>query len=201
MKEHWENIYATKRPDEVSWTEEVPSLSLKLIEDVLNDKTQAVIDVGGGDSNLVDYLQDKGFEDITVLDISGKAIERAKERLGNKADGIKWIESDIKEFIPTRQYAIWHDRAAFHFLTDENDIDNYVKLANNAIADGGYLIIGAFATNGPLKCSGLPITQYSDELFEKAFARYFVKQHCELHEHTTPFNTTQNFIFCVFKKA
>lgn len=201
MKEHWENIYATKRPDEVSWTQEVPALSLKLIEDVLSDKTQAVIDIGGGDSNLVDYLQDKGFEDITVLDISGKAIERAKEQLGNKADGIKWIESDIKEFMPTQQYALWHDRAAFHFLTDENDIVNYVKLAHNAIADGGYLIIGTFSTNGPLKCSGLPITQYSEELFEKVFAPYFVKQNCELHEHITPFNTMQNFVFCVFKKA
>jgi 2-polyprenyl-3-methyl-5-hydroxy-6-metoxy-1,4-benzoquinol methylase len=197
-KSHWENVYTTKQPHEVSWTQEVPTTSLNLIRSFAIDKSAGIIDIGGGDSNLVDFLLDEGYTNISVLDISGEALERAKKRLGAKADNVKWIESDITEFKPTEQYAVWHDRAAFHFLTTPEQIANYVATAAKAVT--GYLAIGTFSENGPKRCSGLDITQYSEEKLENTFTASFKKTDCLTEDHTTPFNTTQNFIFCSFKK-
>lgn len=196
-KSHWENVYTTKQPHEVSWTQEVPTTSLKLVQGFNLDKSASIIDVGGGDSNLVDFLLDDGYSNITVLDISGEALERAKKRLGAKADSVKWIESDITEFKPTEQYAVWHDRAAFHFLTTPEEIANYVDTATKAVT--GFMAIGTFSENGPKRCSGLDITQYSEEKLENTF-KGFERIECITEDHTTPFNTTQNFIFCSFKK-
>jgi len=196
-KNHWETVYETKNPDEVSWTQKVPQISLDFIRSFGLDKASKIIDVGGGDSKLVDFLLDEEFENITVLDISGKAIERTKERLGDRAQKVKWIESDITEFEPQETYDIWHDRAAFHFLTSPEQIQTYVDLTQKTVA--GYLILGTFSKNGPKKCSGLDIKQYNEEQMETVF-NHFEKLECRAEEHTTPFGTTQNFVFCSFKR-
>lgn len=196
-KQHWETVYETKTPEQVSWTQEKPEESLKFIHDLGLDKDASIIDIGGGDSKLVDFLLADGYSDVTVLDISGKAIERAKKRLGMLADKVTWIESDINDFVPSRTYSVWHDRAAFHFLTSTEEQERYVKLVNSSVTD--FLVIGTFSEDGPLKCSGLEIQQYSESTMVDQF-RGFEKIKCEYENHLTPFDTIQNFIFCSFKK-
>ncbi|MHA7829885.1 MAG: class I SAM-dependent methyltransferase [Flagellimonas sp.] len=196
-KNHWETVYKTKNPDEVSWTQDVPQTSLDFIRSFKLDKRAKIIDVGGGDSKLVDFLLYEGFENITVLDISGKAIERAKKRLGDKAQNVKWIECDIVEFEPKETYDIWHDRAAFHFLTSSNQIEKYKALTIKAVKE--YMVLGTFSENGPKKCSGLDIKQYNETQMEATF-NGFDKIECKTEDHTTPFGTTQHFIFCSFKR-
>lgn len=196
-KEHWEKVYETKNPDQVSWTQAKPERSLKFIHDLGVDKNAPIIDIGGGDSKLVDFLLMDGFSDITVLDISGKAIERAKLRLGALAEKVQWIESDMNDFVPTRKYSLWHDRAAFHFLTTTEEQDRYVNLVNAQVND--FLVIGTFSDEGPLKCSGLEIQQYSEFTMVDLF-KGFQKINCENENHLTPFATIQQFIFCSFKK-
>lgn len=197
-KAHWENVYATKQPHEVSWTQARPETSLTFIHNCGLPKSAAIIDIGGGDSRLVDYLLDEGYENITVLDISEKALERAQSRLGERAAMVKWIAADITGFQPHTQYDIWHDRAAFHFLTTPEQINKYLTIARQAIT--GYLILGTFSTHGPKKCSGLDITQYSEDSLEHLLTNNFQKIYCVTEDHTTPFNTTQNFLFCRFKR-
>jgi cyclopropane fatty-acyl-phospholipid synthase-like methyltransferase len=198
-KNHWEKIYQTKRPEEVSWTQMVPYASLEFIREAGLDKQAELIDIGGGDSRLVDFLLDMGFERITVLDISASALKRAQHRLGKQAGKINWIEADICDFQPTIQYDYWHDRAAFHFLTQESQIQNYIYKVRNALNHGGILSIGTFSETGPEKCSGLPIKQYSQESMVTAFSNGFKKIRCIDDEHLTPFGTTQNFTFCSFR--
>jgi 2-polyprenyl-3-methyl-5-hydroxy-6-metoxy-1,4-benzoquinol methylase len=198
QKDHWENVYRTKTPDEVSWTQAVPTTSLELILATNDYKSKHIIDIGGGDSNLVDFLLDNGCENITVLDISQAAIDRAKSRLGQNADKVNWIVSDINDFTPEQSYQIWHDRAAFHFLTQADQIERYVATANKYV--NGDLIVGTFSEEGPKKCSGLDITQYSEDKMETTFAG-FEKVSCQAQAHITPFETTQHFIFCRFKKT
>lgn len=197
-KVHWETIYTTKQPNEVSWTQDRPAASIDFILSCGLDKTARIIDIGGGDSNLVDHLLDLGYENITVLDISEHALERAKTRLGKRADQVTWVVSDILDFVPDSTFDIWHDRAAFHFLTKPTDIDRYVALATSSVT--GYLIIGTFSTDGPLKCSGLEITQYNEQTLSDKLTNGFEKIRCLTEDHTTPFNTTQNFLFCTFRK-
>ena len=199
IKKHWENVYETKNPEQVSWTQEIPKTSLNLIHSFGLDKKAKIIDIGGGDSKLVDFLLEEGFENITVLDISEKAIEKAQLRLGSKADKVNWIVSDITQFNPTTQYDIWHDRAAFHFLTTEVDINKYVKTIEKSVSK--HLIIGTFSENGPQKCSGLEIKQYSQETLEKLFQKDFQVIECFTEDHTTPFDTKQNFIYCSLKRV
>ncbi|QOW09667.1 class I SAM-dependent methyltransferase [Kaistella flava (ex Peng et al. 2021)] len=196
-KKHWETVYETKNPDEVSWTQEIPKTSLAFIGSFGLDKSAKIIDIGGGDSKLVDYLIDQGFKNITVLDISEKSFEKAKVRLGEKAKKVTWIVSDILDFEPTEIYDIWHDRAAFHFLTTEAEIEKYKSIVEKAV--NGYLVIGTFSENGPLKCSGLEISQYSKEKLTSTFKNNFEKIDSILEDHETPFGTTQNFLFCSFK--
>lgn len=196
-KKHWETVYETKNPDEVSWTQEIPKTSLGFIHSFGLDKSSKIIDIGGGDSKLVDHLLDQGFENITVLDISEKALEKAKIRLGEKAKKVTWIISDILDFEPTETYDVWHDRAAFHFLTTKEEIEKYKSIVNKSV--DGFLIIGTFSENGPLKCSGLEISQYSEEKLTSTFEDNFDKIDSVLEDHQTPFGTTQNFLFCSFK--
>ena len=196
-KEHWENVYNTKSPEEVSWTQKIPQVSLDLIGSFELPHTSSIIDVGGGDSLLVDFLLAEGFDDITVLDISAKAIERAKNRLGNMASKVHWVVSDIVDFKPERTYDVWHDRAAFHFLTTPDQIATYVGITKKAV--NSFMIIGTFSEDGPKKCSGLEVHQYSESGMEKTFGG-FNKLNCKTHDHVTPFGTTQNFIFCSFKQ-
>jgi SAM-dependent methyltransferase len=197
-KNHWETVYETKKPEEVSWTQEKPVLSLDFIRLIGAPKSAKIIDIGGGDSKLVDFLIEEGYENISVLDISAKALERAKKRLGKNASKVNWLVSDITEFKPDTTYDIWHDRATFHFLTSEKDIETYRSIAQKWVT--GNLIIGTFSDNGPSKCSGLDIKQYSETTLENQFSEGFEKQKCLLTEHKTPFDTIQNFIFCSFKK-
>ncbi|HSN48637.1 MAG TPA: class I SAM-dependent methyltransferase, partial [Flavobacterium sp.] len=156
------------------------------------------IDIGGGDSKLVDFLLAECYENITVLDISEKAMERAKKRLGINAEKINWIVSDITEFKPETDYDIWHDRATFHFLTTPEQIEKYVKIIEKRV--GSFLIIGTFSEQGPKKCSGLDVKQYSASELETQFSNRFKKLKCIAEDHVTPFETKQNFTFCIFEK-
>lgn len=199
-KSHWENVFATKQPNEVSWTQEYPKTAMDYLENLKLSKTANIIDIGGGDSNLVDALLDKGYQNIWVLDISEFALERAKKRLGDKAHLVHWIVSDITEFKPEVKFDFWHDRAVFHFLTEEESINKYVAIIGNAINQNGNFLLGTFSENGPLKCSGLEIKQYSENAMKQTFNENFEAIKCFTENHTTPFDTTQNFQFCGFKK-
>ena len=198
-KQHWETIYQTKSANEVSWTQVVPQVSIDLIQATGLPKDAAIIDIGGGDSNLVDHLLALGYSNITVLDISAHAIQKAQARLGEKAHSVKWIVTDILNFKPESPYQLWHDRAAFHFLTEKNQIDTYLQLVKTNAPK--QLIIGTFSLDGPLKCSGINIHQYDEDSLPKTFESIvYTNQGCNRHHHTTPFGTVQDFIFCSFKK-
>ena len=198
LKSHWETVYETKSPQEVSWTQEIPQISLDFIQSFQLNKDARIIDIGGGDSLLVDHLLDLGFTDLSVLDISAYAIERAKVRLGERASLVQWIVSDINEFEPEITYDLWHDRAAFHFLTAPSDISRYAHLAVNHARN---LVIGTFSTDGPLKCSGLEITQYNEVSLGDLFrVEGFECIETKREDHQTPFATSQNFVFASFRK-
>lgn len=197
-KNHWETVYETKNPNEVSWTQEIPKTSLDFIKSFDLTKKSKIIDIGGGDSKLVDFLIEEGFENISVLDISAKAIEKAKARLGANAEKVNWIVSDITKFEPNETFEVWHDRATFHFLTSEEQIQKYMEIARKSVS--GYLTVGTFSENGPKKCSGLDIKQYSEETLTAEMENGFEKIKCVTEDHTTPFETKQNFIFCSFKR-
>ena len=197
-KEHWENIYATKGMQDVSWFQKVPTTSLELIKQVAKNKHDAIIDIGGGDGFLVDNLLVLGYTDITVLDISENAIVRAKKRLGKLADKVKWIVADITEFVPKQEYVIWHDRAVFHFLTHQHDKENYRELVKTAVS--GYFILAAFSDQGPSKCSGLEICKDAKQDLQDFFSIHFRMISSFKYNHPTPFGTYQNFIFSVFNK-
>ena len=199
-KKHWESIYKNKNMQEVSWYQSIPTISLELLKKFNISKTAKIIDIGGGDSFFVDNLLSLGYKDISVLDISAKAIDKAKQRLGKDANKIKWIVSDILNFIPFEKYDFWHDRAAFHFLTQEQEISNYIDILISSINIGGGLVIGTFSEQGPKKCSGLEIKQYSESSLNLMLEKYFNKENTVSIEHKTPFDTMQNFIFCSFKR-
>lgn len=197
-KNHWEAVYENKRPDQLSWTQEVPTTSLDFIASVGAIKTAKIIDIGGGDSKLVDCLLAQGFENITVLDISEKALDKAKFRLGANAEKVNWVVADITDYAPDSPFDIWHDRATFHFLTTTEQVSRYLATARQSIT--GFMTIGTFSTLGPTTCSGLPIKQYSEEFLTASLKNGFAKIRCVLEDHQTPFNTTQNFLFCSFKR-
>ena len=199
-RSYWDKLYTTKRQDEVSWYQPTPGVSLDFITELNIPRDAAIIDVGGGDSYLVDNLLAGGFTDITVLDISGEAINRTKHRLGKEAEKITWIVSDINELVIGKKFDCWHDRAAFHFLTTEKQVEKYLSIAQKHIANNGRMIIGTFSTSGPEKCSGLPIKQYSEQSLSMVLKNWFEKIKCITTDHVTPFNTIQNFLFCSFKK-
>ena len=199
-KEHWENVFTTKQETEVSWFQPYPKTSIEFVK-LFNLPFDAnIIDIGGGDSHFVDALLEEGYQNIWVLDISENALSRAKKRLGEKANKVNWVVSDIIDFIPTVTYDFWHDRAAFHFLTTEENINKYVGIAEKGIKTNGILVLGTFSESGPTKCSGLEIKQYSETSMSSRFELSFDRVKCITEEHQTPFNTTQNFLFCSFKK-
>lgn len=197
-KEHWENVYKTKQPNEVSWTQAIPTTSLEFFHQFNLPKSARIIDIGGGDSQFVDFLLQEGYENISVLDISKKALARAKRRLGKAAKKVNWIVSDITEYKPAECFDLWHDRAAFHFLTTNEQVGQYLTTAKSAISK--YLIVATFSENGPKKCSGLEIKQYSEADLEGQFKNGFDKIKCKAEDHVTPFQTVQNFTFCSFEK-
>jgi trans-aconitate methyltransferase len=199
-KKHWENIYQTKDLKDVSWYQPTPTTSLDFLKQFNIPTTAKIIDIGGGDSFLVDHLLDLGFTDITILDISAASLDRAKQRLGYRATKVKWIVADAATFKPTEQYDFWHDRAAFHFLTQEQEITNYIDTIQKSIKPTGVLVIGTFSEQGPKKCSGIEIKQYSETTMTDRLKKFFEKVKCITVDHQTPFDTIQNFIFCSFKK-
>ncbi len=197
LKKHWEDVYQNKKPNEVSWSQPIPKASLDSIEKLNVPLSAKIIDIGGGDSYLAEHLLEKGYTDITVLDISENAINRAKQRLGTKANLIKWINTDILNFKPTSTYDVWHDRATFHFLTTAESIEKYLLIVKKAVK--GKIVIGTFSSAGPTSCSGLKITQYDEpNLVEKFKSIGFRKNNCKIEEHKTPSSTLQEFIFCAF---
>lgn len=200
IQQHWDNIYGVKSENEVSWFQPYPKTSMEFVE-LFNLPLDAnIIDIGGGDSHFVDALLDKGYQNIWVLDISINAIERAKRRIGEKALKVHWVVSDIINFKPTVRFDLWHDRAAFHFLTSEGKIHKYISIAENAIKQNGYLILGTFSEDGPKKCSGLEIKQYSEASMSSKFEIAFERIKCIREDHMTPLNTVQNFLFCSFRR-
>lgn len=198
-KEHWEIVYGTRQPHEVSWTQEVPKTSLDFIRGFQLPLSAKIIDVGGGDSRLVDHLLDEGYRDITVLDISEKALERARARLGRRAGVVRWIPSDITEFQPDETYDCWHDRATFHFLTDATEVDAYLSIARQSVT--GYMVLGTFSEEGPRRCSMLDVRQYSEPELQERLQDGFRKIRCVTEDHVTPFNTRQHFLFCSFSRT
>jgi hypothetical protein len=198
-KAHWEHVYATKQPQEVSWTQAVPQTSLDFIRGFRLSQTASIIDVGGGDSRLVDHLLDEGYRNLTVLDISEKAIERAQQRLGSRAELVRWVVCDVTEFRPTEVYDCWHDRAAFHFLTAGDEVDSYLDTARQAVR--GYLVVGTFSDKGPKRCSLLDVRQYSEPELQERLRVGFKKIRCITEDHVTPFDTRQNFLFCSFRRS
>ena len=199
LKQHWETIYQTKLPNEVSWTEETPTTSLEFIAKLNLPKTAKIIDIGGGDSKLVDHLLEQGFSNISVLDISAAAIERAKNRLGNDAQKVKWIVSDVLTFDTNEHYDLWHDRAAFHFQTQSEQIQQYLNLVQKVV--NGTVIVATFSVDGPKKCSGLEIKQYDETTLKNTFEPIgFKNRACKREDHLTPSGALQNFLFCSFER-
>jgi len=198
LKSHWETIYSTRKPEEVSWTEEVPSHSLQVIELLQLPKTANIADIGGGDSKLVDYLLGEGYQNLTVVDISGAAIARAQKRLGSASQKVKWIESNVLDYEPDGRIDLWHDRAAFHFLTQPADVEKYLSILQKYVT--GFVLLSTFSTNGPDKCSGLPVQQYSELNLVNLLESYFAKIQCSTHIHVTPAGAEQEFLSCFFRK-
>lgn len=199
-KDHWNQVYQTKAPDDVSWFQTQPAISLKLIEAAGIGKDEGIIDVGGGASVLVDFLLDAGFSKLAVLDISAAALEHARQRLGSRASLVEWCEADVTSFNPPRQFWLWHDRAVFHFLTDKADRQRYVETLQRTLTPGGQVIIASFAIDGPLKCSGLEVARYDAAAISAELGAGFqlVKQVDETH--TTPWATEQKFSYFRFKQ-
>lgn len=199
-KAHWQNVYQEKSPLEVSWYQKEPRLSLELIHRTGISDDEPIIDVGGGASVLVDFLCKEGFVNLSVLDISGNALADARNRLGELAKSINWIESDITEFIPFHEFTLWHDRAVFHFLTDESDRRKYVSSLTQVLKPGGHLIIAAFAIGGPDECSGLEIVQYDASRLISELGEEFEFRE-EINEiHITPANKIQKFTYFRFTR-
>lgn len=199
-KQHWDEVYDTKPCTEVSWYEPMPENSLTCIAECHLEKDAPIIDIGGGDSFLAEFLLAQGYSDITIVDISEKAIQRAQQRLGERADQLKWIVADVTEFKPEKKYQLWHDRAAFHFLTTDAEVEKYLQTLRESVAPGGFVILGTFSDKGPDKCSGLPIKKYSVGEMQKLFSEGFITMNCKNVDHETPSGKTQNFTFCTFKK-
>ncbi|HEY8224992.1 MAG TPA: class I SAM-dependent methyltransferase [Pyrinomonadaceae bacterium] len=201
-KKHWENIYHTKDVTEVSWFQEHPELSLQFIEHTGIDKTAHIIDVGGGASTLVDDLIDNGYQNVTVLDISGTALEVAQQRLGSKASAVTWLEADVtKVKLPANFYNVWHDRAVFHFLTQAEDRAHYVESVQHSVKTGGHVIVATFGLEGPTRCSGLEVVRYSADSLHDEFGDEFDLVDTTTEAHHTPFGTEQKFVYCYCRKA
>jgi trans-aconitate methyltransferase len=198
---HWENVYATKSEKEVSWFQENPAPSLDLIAASGISSDAPVIDVGGGASRLVDSLIEKGFRWITILDLSAKALEEVKERLGHRGDEVDWIVADVTTWEPSNTYDLWHDRAAFHFLTESMDRDAYVARLKKAVRPGGHVIIATFAPDGPERCSGVPIVRYDPESLASTLGPAFELAESRKHDHLTPGGNTQRFQFSRFLRG
>lgn len=199
-KEHWEDVYEKKTDHQVSWYQDVPETSLRLINELQLSLESSIIDIGGGNSNFTIELQKIGYKNLSVLDISGLALMRTKKKMGDASKAVHWMESDVLDLIELNQYDVIHDRATFHFLTHEDDIKKYVDVVSDAMIKGGHLVISTFSLTGPEKCSNLQVSKYSSSTLLKIFNKNFkiVTQFSEVH--TSPNGALQDFVFCVFKR-
>jgi ubiquinone/menaquinone biosynthesis C-methylase UbiE len=201
-KTHWESVYASKAPAEVSWFQEHATVSLALIKRTGLTKSSPLIDVGGGASTLVDDLLAAGFDDLTVLDVSGAALAAAKARLGTQAvASVTWLEADVTQApLPHHRFALWHDRAVFHFLTQEAQRQKYIEQVCHAVQPGGHVIVATFAPDGPLRCSGLEVMRYSPATLHATFGETFRLVEHTSETHHTPFGTEQQFVYCYCRR-
>jgi SAM-dependent methyltransferase len=197
---HWQNVYLTKGEQQVSWSQQAPEPSLSLIEKFADGPRASIIDVGGGASRLVDALHRRGYEAVTVLDLSQAALDAAKRRLGADAANVQWIAADITRWQPPAAFDLWHDRAAFHFLVDADDRDAYLDRLRHGVRPGGHAIIATFALDGPEKCSGLPVQRYDPDGLSKTIGRPFELIDQRAHRHTTPWGAVQSFQFSVLRR-
>lgn len=194
---HWENVYRSKAPDQVSWYAPHLGRSLNFIAAADLPPDAAIIDVGGGAATLVDDLLDRGYTDITVLDVASAAIERARERLGERATRVKWIVGDVTQVVlPEHSIDFWHDRAVFHFLRDAEARLRYVELVRRAVKPGGHVLVATFGPEGPERCSGLEVVRFTEEGIHAEFGREFRKIGGDTEIHTTPWGSVQQFVYC-----
>ena len=197
-KIHWERIYRTRRPDEVSWFQREPAISAQMIRRAVPDTSARIIDVGGGASSLVDTLLHDGYSALTVLDLSSAALTHARERLGPSGRAIEWVEADVLTTnLPPASIDVWHDRAVFHFLTAPADRDAYIAQVRRAVRPGGHVLVATFAEDGPAQCSGLPVARYSAQRLHDAFGLSFQLVESVREEHVTPSGNRQSFIYCL----
>ena len=195
LKQHWENVYETKDSTKASWHQGVPAKSMALIRSTEIPIEAPVIDVGGGASTLVDILMNSQYSDISVMDISAAALAKARERLGEAAGSVTWIESEVTAFEPLRRYYLWHDRAVFHFLTDASDVRKYLDVLRTALIPRGHFVLATFGPEGPDSCSGLPVQRYSIEKLTDLLQEEFELRTFELEDHSTPTGTVQQFLY------
>ena len=195
--DHWENVYRNKQFDAVSWYAPHLSESLRLIQELCPDSTASVIDIGGGESTLVDDLLRSNYLDVSVLDISATAIDFTRQRLGSKAQDVSWHVGDITQYdFGSKQFDLWHDRAVFHFLTEPSARRAYVELVRRSVKPGGHVLMATFGPDGPLKCSGLDVVRYDDQSLHYEFGEGFQMLGSEIAEHNTPMGTRQQFLYC-----
>ena len=197
-KEHWEKVYQDKSPLEVSWYQQDPALSLQLIRNTGLALDAPIIDVGGGASTLVDMLCDEAYTRVGVLDVSASALAHARDRLRDKAFGVEWYEADVTGFIPPHRFALWHDRAVFHFLTNKADRDRYLGVLKQTLEPGGHLVMMTFAIDGPLKCSGLDIVQYDVNKLTQTLGPGYSLLETGYEVHMTPAGKQQKFAYFRF---
>lgn len=197
---HWQNVYAAKGEAEVSWFQNSPAISLEMIRAANPDRNAAIIDIGGGESRLVDALLQDGYRDLAVLDLSTNALDVVKRRIGTAASTVDWIVADVTTWQPAKTYDVWHDRAAFHFLTDPWDRAAYVERLRSAIAAGGHVIIATFAPDGPEKCSGLPVQRHDSASLSGELGPEFELVEARSEMHQTPWHSTQAFQFSRFRR-
>ena len=200
-KAHWQNVYQTKDERAVSWFQERPDISLDLIHATGVDPNASIIDIGGGASRLVDALISEGFKAVAVLDLSEKALATSKARLGAKGTQVQWIVADVTNWQPSQAYDVWHDRAAFHFLTDSKDRAAYVERVAKAVRVGGHVIIGTFAPDGPERCSGLPVIRHDAAALGELLGPSFELAEERRHDHQTPSGVIQKFQFSRFRRV
>jgi SAM-dependent methyltransferase len=199
-KSHWEAVYGAKSPEQLTWHQATPHLSLEMIAASTLPLNAAVIDVGGGASTLVDHLLYEGYSDLTVLDIAANALAAAQARLGARAEDVTWLEADVLHTALQQRYDLWHDRAVFHFLVDPADQERYVATVRSALKIGGYLILATFAPDGPARCSNLEVVRYSAEALGARVGSGFHLVRSEHQTHTTPWGSHQEFLFCHFHR-
>ncbi len=197
-RQHWESVYGRNDPELVSWYQSRPATSLALIEATGCGIQAGIIDVGGGASTLVDALLDAGHEHVAVLDIAASALRHARNRLGQRAVSVEWIEADVLRFRPPHRFALWHDRAVFHFLVSAEDRAAYVSTLLHTLAPGGHVIIATFAPDGPARCSGLDVVRYDEAAMTAALGLEFRLQESRRETHLTPWQAEQRFIYFRF---